>query len=98
MGEPEAYLLPDEALHAFLEHCSQRIGDAYFRTPRNTIKAFVDLLTILEQNPNTAWEDLIGGVSLEPDQGAAPEPDELPDQLADADSGDRDGGLAGFRL
>ncbi len=94
MGEPEDYLLPDEALHAFLEHCSKCIGDAYFRTPRNTIKAFVDLLTILDQNPNTAWEDLVGGVRLEADQEAAAEPDEL----AGADSGDQDGGLAGFRL
>jgi len=94
MGKPEDYLLPDEALHAFLEHCSKCIGDAYFRTPRNTIKAFVDLLTILDQNPNTAWEDLVGGVRLEADQEAAAELDEL----AGADSGDQDGGLAGFRL
>ena len=31
-------LVPDEGLHAFMQHCSQRIGEAYFRTPRNTIK------------------------------------------------------------
>lgn len=43
-GNKDKYLLPDEALSAFLEHCSKNIGDAYFRTPRNTIKAFVDLL------------------------------------------------------
>ncbi len=39
-GDPDAYLVPDEALHAFMKHCSNRIGDAYFRTPRNTIRAF----------------------------------------------------------
>ena len=33
--------LPDEALTAFMKHCSDRIGDAYFRTPRNTVTAFV---------------------------------------------------------
>ena len=41
-GNKDKYILPDEALKAFLEHCSKNIGDAYFRTPRNTIKAFVD--------------------------------------------------------
>ena len=44
-GNKDKYILPDEALKAFLEHCSKNIGDAYFRTPRNTIKAFVDLLS-----------------------------------------------------
>ena len=32
--------VPDEGLQAFMEHCSKRIGDAYFRTPRNTINSF----------------------------------------------------------
>ncbi len=59
------YLLPDEALIAFLEHCSKRIGDAYFRTPRNTIKAFVDLLAVLEQNTELRWTQLIEQVNLE---------------------------------
>jgi hypothetical protein len=64
-GKKENYILPDEALTAFLEHCSKNIGDAYFRTPRNTIKAFVDLLSILEQNPELNWKTLIGNISIE---------------------------------
>jgi hypothetical protein len=40
-GDAARHLVPDEALEAFMAHCSQRIGEAYFRTPRNTIKAFV---------------------------------------------------------
>ena len=64
-GKKENYILPDEALTAFLEHCSKNIGDAYFRTPRNTIKAFVDLLSILEQNPDLNWKTLIGQASGE---------------------------------
>jgi len=58
-GEKGKYLVPDEALEAFLHHCSKAIGDAYFRTPRNTIKAFVDMLSLLEQNPQLNWSDLI---------------------------------------
>jgi hypothetical protein len=63
-GDPSKYLLPDEALTAFMQHCAGRIGDAYFRTPRNTIKEFVNLLAVLEQNPGASWTDVISGVQL----------------------------------
>ena len=100
-GDPAAYLVPDEALLAFMQHCARRIGDAYFRTPRTTIKAFVDLLAVLEQNPQVAWPDLIGRVAVEPDAppDMAPIPDDgrthLPGPtVAESD----DGELARFRL
>lgn len=64
-GNKDKYILPDEALKAFLEHCSKNIGDAYFRTPRNTIKAFVDLLSIVEQNPELSWQSLIGNIKID---------------------------------
>ncbi|WP_010543772.1 ATP-binding protein [Sphingomonas elodea] len=80
LGDATANLVPDEALTAFMDHCSKRIGEAYFRTPRNTIKAFVQFLSVLQQNPGTRWQDLIGGVAPEQD-----EPDELDadDELVD---------------
>lgn len=64
-GNKDKYILPDEALKAFLEHCSKNIGDAYFRTPRNTIKAFVDSLSIVEQNPDLSWQSLIGNIKID---------------------------------
>lgn len=64
-GNKDKYILPDEALKAFLEHCSKNIGDAYFRTPRNTIKAFEDLLSIVEQNPDLSWQSLIGNIKID---------------------------------
>lgn len=64
-GNKDKYILPDEALKAFLEHCSKNIGDAYFRTPRNTIKAFVDLLSIVEQNQDLSWQSLIGNIKID---------------------------------
>lgn len=64
-GNKDKYILPDEALKVFLEHCSKNIGDAYFRTPRNTIKAFVDLLSIVEQNPDLSWQSLIGNIKID---------------------------------
>lgn len=61
----------DAALLAFTEHCHKRIGEAYFRTPRTTITAFVNLLAVLEQNPHAQWQALLGQVAIEKDSGAA---------------------------
>lgn len=82
LGDAARHLVPDEALAAFMAHCNQRIGEAYFRTPRNTIKAFVQLLSILEQNPSAQWSEIIGSVSVDEDeteieQGGDADDDEL---------------------
>lgn len=79
-GDPAAYLLPDEALRAFMQHCSQRIGDAYFRTPRTTIKEFLNLLSILENNPGTDWHPLLGNIRLDIDTNPDLEPIAEPEQ------------------
>jgi hypothetical protein len=69
-GDSERYLIPDEAISAFMKHCSERLGDSYFRTPRTTITAFVNLLAVLDQNPGTEWQTLLGGLEVEKDCGA----------------------------
>jgi hypothetical protein len=43
----------------------------YFRTPRTTITAFVNLLAVLEQNPGTSWQSLLGDIKVMPDTGGA---------------------------
>ena len=63
--------IPDEALTAFMTHCSSKIGDAYFRTPRNTVKEFVSMLSVLEQNPDADWRILLGAVEPEEDKDLA---------------------------
>lgn len=68
-GDAEKYLLPDEALPLFMAHCNQRLGEAYFRTPRTTITAFINLLAILEQNPRADWRTLLGAVEVAKDSG-----------------------------
>ncbi|MCM5575859.1 ATP-binding protein, partial [Xanthomonas hortorum pv. pelargonii] len=68
-GDADNYLLPDEAVSQFMEHCANRIGDSFFRTPRTTITAFINLLAVLEQNPGTAWQTLIGEVEVKEDHG-----------------------------
>jgi hypothetical protein len=76
-GDPSAYLIPDVGIQAYMTHVAQRIGDAYFRTPRNTIKGFLDLLAVLEQNPERTWSDLIDSVEIDEDRNPDLEP--IPD-------------------
>jgi hypothetical protein len=66
-GNPDQYLISDEGIKQFMIYCSKRIGDTYFRTPRTTIKSFADLLALLEQNPESSWETIVGQISIEPD-------------------------------
>jgi hypothetical protein len=81
-GDPSKFLVPDEAFDAFMEHCSKKIGEAYFRTPRTTIKAFVQLLAILDQNPGLDWRELIGKVEPDPEVPVADALDDGDDELA----------------
>lgn len=92
-GDQGKYLVPDDALTAFLAHCSQRIGDAYFRTPRNTIKAFVDLLAVLEQSPEIQWSQLVSQVHV-----AAENNRDMPELTIPDDGDDGDDNLTTFRL
>ena len=88
--------VPDDALKAFMAHCSQRIGDAYFRTPRNTVTAFVNMLSVIEQNPGTVWQDLVGDVEIAADGG-----DDLSDIVdgeASKSGQEADDDLTSFRL
>lgn len=88
-GDTDKHLVPDEALQAFMDHCARRIGSAYFQTPRNSIKAFVDLLSLLEQHPDQDWTDLIEQVAIEGDM----DPN---DTVTDSDEDMDD--LANFKL
>lgn len=97
--EGRKYELPNEALHAFMKHCSERVGDAYFRTPRNTVTAFINLLSVLEQNPGTQWQTLLNEVMIPHDGGEdmSDIPDSLPsDQTGAEENGDDE--LSTFRL
>ncbi|MDY0956306.1 ATP-binding protein [Stenotrophomonas rhizophila] len=68
-GDETKYLLPDEAIEQFMVHCSKRLGESFFRTPRTTITAFINLLAVLEQNPGVTWQSLIGSVEVAEDHG-----------------------------
>lgn len=76
-GDQTAYLVPDHALIGYMRHCAARIGDAYFRTPRETIKGFLDMLALLDQNPGLDWRSVIDTVNLASEPAGSTDDDEL---------------------
>ncbi|HQL71862.1 MAG TPA: DUF2791 family P-loop domain-containing protein, partial [Phycisphaerae bacterium] len=62
-GDAEKYIVPDQAIEAYLKSCDQRMGSAYFQTPRETIKDWVGLLNVVQANPSADWQALIGEIS-----------------------------------
>ena len=83
-GDETQYLVPEKALEAFLLHCSKKIGEAYFRTPRNTIRAFADMLSVIEQNKDIAWNNLIDSIEIQEEKVSdMPEIEDSTDGLAD---------------
>jgi hypothetical protein len=60
-GDQTKWLIEDEGIAAYLASCQKRMGAAYFQTPRDTVKDFVGLLNVLEQNAGTDWRKLLPG-------------------------------------
>lgn len=71
LGDAGKTIIPDEGIVAFMKHCSGRIGEEYFRTPRTTITSFINLLAVIEQNPGTFWGDVVGKVEVSADKEGA---------------------------
>lgn len=64
LGESTKGVIPDEGIVAFMKHCSGKIGQEYFRTPRTTITSFINLLAVIEQNEDASWASLMGQVDV----------------------------------
>lgn len=96
-GDVSKYLVSDDVLVAYLSHCANKIGDSYFRTPRNTIKGFLDLLSMLAQYPNLKWSDMIEKIEVNRDI----EPTEVGNliaQQAKVQTNSDDDAFASFKL
>lgn len=97
-GDAGKYLIDEAGIKAFMGHCANTLGADYFRTPRDAVKAYVGLLSVLEQNPSANWRDLLDGtrieVSVDPESLPVNEGDEATEMVGNR--GDDD--LATFRL
>lgn len=96
-GDESKYLVPNDALLAYLNHCANKIGDNYFRTPRNTIKGFLDLLSMLEQYPDLKWWDMIEQIEVVQDVEPT-EVGEIIAQQGESQNNTDDDAFASFKL
>lgn len=64
----EKSILEEKDIEQFMIHCNKKIGAQYFKTPRNTIKEFINLLSILEQNKSIALSDVIDKIEIGKDE------------------------------
>jgi hypothetical protein len=88
--DPGAHLITDDGIEAFMAYCSNKLGASYFQTPRDSVKEFVGLLSVLEQNPDKSWEVFLSTA------GTSGEPASTDTEKASADDTDND--LVGFEL
>lgn len=84
----------EEVVEAFMRHCDGRVGDAYFRTPRSTLKEFIGLMDVLAQNRDADWRVLLEQVEITEETN----PDLEPLKKEDDVSNDAAYPLATFRL
>jgi hypothetical protein len=94
LGDPSNYLIDDEGLHAFMTHCATTLGADFFLTPRDAVKAFAGLLSVIEQNPGVDWRALLSGTTVE----RSHDPEEGPAPRDDVETQDGTDDLAAFQL
>jgi hypothetical protein len=95
-GDPEKYLVADDALTAVLQKANETLGAEFYKTPRDVVRSFVGLLSVLEQNPSAKWQDLIGGNFLQKPTGSTSVEEEVSRGVVPED--EADGDLATFKL
>jgi hypothetical protein len=63
-GNEKVHLIDEIGMQSFMNHCNKTIGAAYYKTPRETIRAFVQLLSMLDQYPDKTWQDFVQQVQV----------------------------------
>ena len=89
-GDDNKNLVDDDQIRAFMIDCAKRLGAEYFTTPRDVVKRFTSVLSILEQNPVAKLAELVESVPLEHSEEAS--------LVSSEESPDGDDDLANFKL
>ena len=95
-GNPQKYLVPDDALVAVLQKANETLGAEFFKTPREVVRSFVGLLNVIEQNPGRQWADFIGGDFMKKPLSPASVEEEVAQGVVTPE--EPDGDLANFKL
>ncbi len=73
------YLLPTRRSTSFMTHCSSKIGEAYFRTPRNTIRTLPRPARSARAEPR-AWSGPRSSTTVRVRKETNPDLEPLPDE------------------
>jgi P-loop Domain of unknown function (DUF2791) len=99
LGDSSKHLIDDEGIKQFMVHCGKNLGAEFFLTPRDAVKSFVGLMSVIEQNPGTEWKPLLSQSvidrSVDPEAGS-PDRDEADPKSSPSLKPDDD--LASFKL
>ncbi len=100
LGDSARFLVDDNGIKQFMGHCASTLGAEFYLTPRDAVKGFVQLLSVIEQNPGSTWQTVLNEMRIDrtvDPESDPPEADEEPPSVAPAaKSGDDD--LASFKL
>jgi hypothetical protein len=95
--DPAKYLISDDGIEGFLNHCTETLGSEFYLTPGDTVKSYVQLLSILEQNPGTSWESLLNIPTKTKTQNVSPKKPDTPSTTKPANPKKKDD-LVSFKL
>jgi len=95
-GDPQKYLVPDDALVAVLQKANETLGAEFYKTPRDVVRSFVGLLSVLEQNPAKAWSEFVAATPMQKPSGPASVEEEVARGVVPEDEPDSD--LSTFKL
>ena len=100
LGDPARYLIDEDGMKQFMNHCGSTLGADFYLTPRESVKAFVGLLSVMEQNPEARWQSLLPQTVIyrsDDPEAAPPVPDDVEkNTTGGSDSPEAD--LTSFRL
>ena len=99
LGDSARFLVDDNGIKQFMSQCASTLGAEFYLTPRDAVKGFVQLLSLIEQNPGSTWQTILTEMGIDrtddPESGP-PDADDEPPPVAAAKPGDDD--LASFKL
>lgn len=59
-------LIDDDGIKSFMEHCNKTIGASYFKTPRDSVREFANLMSMLEAYEDKTLADFISEAEESP--------------------------------
>lgn len=74
--------LDHAGIERFMAQCDKRLGAQHYLSPRDTVKNFVGLLNVLDQNPGIDLDSLLGQITPSVDAAKSTDKPAEEDQLA----------------